>query len=353
MARVCRKLFTPRTVKSASNITSRRLSVARLAHKVEEPTKVHDYRTKVDGENVFQKAFDVAKVEQYMRKLLANEFPHRPWRDFYDSLSSRGDEVLRDAERVLTDTNKVAQTLIQINRDTERVLNSGIELGMCAHRSALSIALFQYERSLGLPEVANLRHTLSADEFFNVLLTGGPMIDEGVSVFHGTQTHRIQYRILLEHLGKERAMEVKKVIASEWTSRMHPLAGRMGGDDVVTLWDEIFDVSTPWYCSNPQSLSVRDLFNTPHEKVQAEGFLPCMDARSPEWLQHLCFTAPDDLPIGALKRCTGEELKTGRLQEVHHHVFLTGNEIECQHSYETYKQLGFVFDWEAENRASQ
>lgn len=264
---------------------------------------------------------------------------------YKNKLPRAASKSLSEAEEVLTNIRLVAETLLTINADTNAVLASGRDLGMCAHRSALGIALYQYERLLNLPDCANLRHTLSADEFFAVLTSGGPIIDEGVSVFHGAQTHRIQYRILLEHLGKKKAMEVKKVIAEQWQARPHPLAGRMGdGSDVVTLWDEVFDVPTPWYCSNPEENQVKDVFKSQMEKVEnVKGWHPCMDARSPEWIQHLCFTAPEACGIDALRMCTGQELQTGRLDEMHRHIFMTGNEINVKHSEEAYKELGFQF----------
>lgn len=291
---------------------------------------------------VYERAFNVAKLERHMVKLLAKRYSAepRPWRELYKTkLTKAGSAVLQEAEECLTDTRKVSASLVKINEETEAIMNSGIKLGHCAHRSALGIALLEFESGQGLPLCANLRHTLSADEFFEVLENGAPIIDEGVSVFHGSQTHRIQYRILIDHLGVKKAREVKQVISAEWQARPHPLSGRMGGDDVVTLWDEVFDVPTPWYCNNPDSLDVSNVLNSHQEKVDVHGFIPCMDARSPEWLQHLFFTAPDDVGITALKRCTGEELQTGRLKEVHQHIFLTGNEVEHTQSY---VNLGFV-----------
>lgn len=288
-----------------------------------------------------QRSARKAKLEKYIKSLQVNKYNKRPWRSYY-KISPVTSQLFQEAEDILTDPSKVAETLLNINDDTVKVLESGRPLGKCAITSALSISLRQYEDKLDLPECVNLRHTLSAEEFFAILENGAPLIDEGVSVFHGTQTHRIQYRILLEHMGLEKARSVKRAIADEWQARPHPLAGRMAGDDVNTLWDEIFDVAAPRYISNPESLPVHSLFKADSQEVtDVEDFLPCMDARSPEWLQSMCLIAPDDVGIGALKQCTSEELYPDRLREVHRHVFLTGYEMKY---LDYYKKLGFSFE---------
>jgi len=268
----------------------------------------------------------------------------RNWRQQYGApFSAVGDQLLKEAEETLSNPHCIADGLKLINETVKEEVAAREFKGHTSYDPSdtpLHHALLRRESDHGMADPVKISATLSVEGFFGALGAGSPLIDEGVSVFHGAQTHRIQFHILCDILGSRKAKDIMKVMGDECQSRAHPLRARMpsaGLGSRVTIWDEIFDISSPWHLPNEKSLPVGEVLSERIEEIDEPNFVPCMDARSPEWLQFLMVSAPTE--IDAIKDSVSMEVK-GRLNEVHQDIFVTGLENKPEY-HEVYGNLGF------------
>jgi len=110
------------------------------------------------------------------------------------------------------------------------------------------------------------------------------------------------------------------------------------------MWDDLFDVQSPVYYPNEEGIASREIFSGAAsicmQTVNSDEYFPVLDARSPEWLQHVLLSSPDLVPL--LSKATREEVST-RLHEVHKGVFATSNETSHDGLLsESYKAIGFT-----------
>jgi len=267
----------------------------------------------------------------------------RNWRMEYQPFSPVGDQLLKEAEDTLSNPFCIAKSLKMINETVQEEATARQFRGHVStdpSDTPLHRALLRRESDHAMSAPVKISDTLSVESFFEALGNGSPLIDEGVSVFHGAQTHRIQFHMLCDNLGSQKAKDIMKVMGDEVQMRTHPLRARMPSANLgsrVTIWDEIFDVSSPWHLPNEKSLPVGEVLDQYKQEIIEPNFLPCMDARSPEWLQFLMVSAPTE--IDAIKDSIAMEVK-GRLNEVHQDIFVTGLESKPEYK-EVYGNLGF------------
>lgn len=286
----------------------------------------------------------VGKTQQFVDDVMGPA-TRRPWNEWYPMLDNASIEILDQASGVLTCPAKIATSLNNIN----------VKIGdyvACKHYStfapALDDVLADMEAETGFfGPVRVLDETLSADDFMDFVRTGAPFVDIGVSVFHGSQTHRLQRQILVDHLGHSQAAEVMKVIATPGTFRPHP----RDCNRHLTIWSELLDSAVPFNYRNSNARKVRDIFSTECEPVETNDmYFPVLDGRSAEWLQCLLISAPFEC-FGLLTRAVSEEIhKAARLDEIHHNIFATGLERYHPDVRKAYKDFGFVLPRKDVNR---
>jgi len=216
---------------------------------------------------------NVENTQQFVEGVMG-PVNRRPWHDWYPMLDHAKAEILDQASDVLTSPSKLAASLHSIN------LKIG-EYFASKHYSTYSLALndvlADMEAKTGFHgPVRVLDETLSAEDFMDFVRTGAPFVDIGVSIFHGSQTHRLQRQILVDHLGHCQATEVMKVIATPGIFRPHPRDSKRH----LTIWSELLDSAVPFNYRNNSAHKVRDIFSTECEPVQTNDlYFPVLDGR--------------------------------------------------------------------------
>lgn len=293
------------------------------------------------------------QTQKFVRGVIKQTGP-RPWRRWYPMLSKVGADHLDEASEVLTCPDKISESLHQINVKMEKQIdNNSIQYksegrsdGLAFDKPSVDFirvldeVLLELESKTGFPGPARvLEDTLTADDFMDFIRTGAPFIDIGVSIFHGSQTHRIQRQMLFDHLGTKRASEVMETIATPGLVRPHP----RDPSRHLTPWSDLLDSPVPFNYKNPQARRVKDIFSTQWVPVETnENYFPVLDARSAEWLQCVFVSAPAEC-FGHLTNAVAQEInEKARLDEVHHNIFATGLEAYHPDVRRAYESFGFV-----------
>lgn len=290
----------------------------------------------------------------FVRDLFGGAPRHaRPWSRWYPMLTPQDAARLTAASDILTDPDAIAWSLGNIDTRMQRAHGHVSAHTAAATFDAVMRVLECEAGHAGEPLV--LKDTLTADDFMSIVRTGVPFIDEGVSVFHGAQTHRIQRQILVDHLGADGTRAVMETIATPGLVRPHPRDATRH----LTPWSDLLDSAPPYNYKNSSSgvgegvtnastvLTVRDIFSGPRVEVEStDMYFPVMDARSAEWLQVLLLAAPKccfplltEATIDGV--CSGDK---GHLDEVHENIFATGLEAWHPDVRRVYAKIGFRLD---------
>lgn len=297
---------------------------------------------------------------------LGRETGARHWKRWFPNISPQCHDLISRADEVLRSPSRLAASLLNL----EGEVRSNLEPGQKDFQETLDTVLGDCERERGFPAHIRMKDELTADEFMAIIRSGTPFKDVGVSILHGSQTHRIQFRILADHMGSKDTHDLLHHIAApvhtasdtepiEYIRRPDPTAP--GPSDqfhfkpihdecpisnqdqkTLTLYDDLFDCQTPVYYANKEKETICQIFTGITERkevITSEDYFPVLDARSPEWLQHLLLLSPDVLPL--LSHATRAEINL-RLDEVHTGVFATGFETSDEGLLsEPYKCAGF------------
>jgi len=295
-------------------------------------------------------------------KKLGRNTGARNWKRWFPEISPRCQVLISRADEVLRSPSRLSASLLNLEMEVRSHLQQEPDLQI-----ALDTVLGDLERERGFPTHVRMSDELSADQFMQVIRSGTPFKDVGVSILHGSQTHRIQFRILADHMGTKDTQELLQHIAApantpgstesiEYIRRPDP-TGPAASDQfhftpieckedqtqkTLTLYDDLFDVQSPVYYPNEEQNSMCQIFSgkaTRKDVIVSEDYFPVLDARSPEWLQHLVLSSSDMIPL--ISGATRAEVNE-RLDEVHQGVFATGFET-CKNGLlaDNYKNVGF------------
>lgn len=231
--------------------------------------------------------------------------------------------LLRSADAVLSDPDRVAACLEGLNAELR-------QRRACTSEHAFATlveVLGKGEERMGFRKAVRVTDELAAPEFLAMLRRSEIPDDRGVSMLHGSQTHRIQFRLLALNMGADNAQELLVHMGGcpkngpPWRAEPNSNGGKL------TLWDDLMDAQGPIVYPNTEGAPVREVFSgkvAQHPVVDNELHFPVNDARSPEWLQFVMFCSPASSG-DRLSAAVKEELDT-RLDEVHTGVYGTGFE---------------------------
>ena len=300
-------------------------------------------------------------AQKFVRSLLS-QTGRRPWLKWYPMLDSKSADVLDEASDVLCCSDRLGQSLYKLHAEMDNRLSSkptppplGLGGNIVAHNSTKQITeddlsktdyckilddvLDKMESDVGFPGPARrLYETLTTEEFMDFIKTGAPFVDVGVSIFHGSQTHRIQRQVLVDHLGMDGAKKVMETIAIPGLVRVHP----RNPARTCTPFSDLMDSAVFYNYANPEGKKVRDIFSTDYVPVESnEMYFPVMDGRSAEWLQCLFVSGPPECFGNLTAAVMQEVILQERMDEVHDNIFVTGLETHHPDVRRAYKQLGF------------
>jgi len=211
-------------------------------------------------------------------------------------------ERLREADEVLTNAECLAMTLQNIEF---LLLQTGADLQ--------TVLTQEYGEGVIMDSEMTPR------EFLDVVGTGKPILDVGVSPIHGKFSHWIQNILIRENLGDEHASEI-----IEYLAQQSPIFDSLEEEGrFVSMWDHLFDRPTPFVIKNENNLACFDALANATQAYVKNG--PVLDARSPEWLTTIIAIAPCDTGICLLKDEVLNDLAS-RGSRVHNDMFISGFE---------------------------